>query len=251
MAVSAHQQAGLKALLGLESDIDYLQRVAGPRASVMTLNRIRARVRTEVTNKIWKNTSTLTTEKGYGLSRSLTIPVKLKRKHVFKRIFSSKATINRRYSNVSGYVQPIPAISLGETTKRATGRSITKGTNIKAKIPGKRAKNQTPRPYGVKIGGTTIPGAFLQIVSKGIRPHLFMRDTAKTWNPGYSGWNFPPGSHQRHARAPYGVIKFRLREPFEKYFEPTVRETVEEHWVEEYDRALGVAAGRILANTSK
>lgn len=242
-----------KELLSLETDMEYLTRVAGPRANVMALNKVKVTMRKNLTNAIWASTKTaapLITAQGIMIP-SGSAKAKLKRGTILRRVYIRPATIKRDSIGVKGYVNPIPAASALATTKMVEGkkRNILKGSYKYKHTPGKRAKDQTVKRGGVRIKGITLTNGFVQISSKNNTVQIYTRMQEKTWRPGKSGWKVPPGSVQTHLRMPYDVVKIFIEEAFNKNFHPQIQRTMEERYELEYFRALGTTAGRIMAKS--
>lgn len=231
-------EPGIKALFNLESDLEYLERVAGPRAAVAAINKLRVTIKSRTARKVWADAKTAKVVDSKGrpwAGASGKAAVKLK--HIRKRIYSSRATKNRRYVTVSGYMRDISLVSLSTTSKGVTS---TKGRQHK----GTKRKGSIS---GITVAGVKLQGGFLQHVQNKQQIHVFKRK-GKTWMPGHYGWDYPPGSDQKGARAPYDIVKLRIEDSFQKNFQPTIVEVVKERGQLEYNRALVAVGGRLMKN---
>ena len=232
---------GLKALIGLETDLEFLERVAGPKARVMALNKLRARVRTESTREIWAQTRFLPTVDSQGRKLlNKNVPTGIKQAHIRNRVRTSKATKYRPYFDASTFVKRIPVISLHKNMKG--GGTTIKGTIVRRKSSRKRSSRG-----GIKIGTAFFPNSFLQITRQG-GIHVFMRKQYKTWRPGTSGWGRPAGTTQAD-RMPYTVHKIDIEPVARQVFPPTVARVVEQEAQIEFNRALVATGAKILKQT--
>lgn len=232
----------VKKWFALETDMEYLEKIAGPKASVAALNKMRVTIVHRTARKVWEDSKSAYI---VDFQRNKLMPGKVKTNiklnHVKQRIYSSKVTRKASYTRISGYIEPIPLISLNARLKGGAG-TIFKGqqTHAKGATPKKGAQTG-----GIKIGSTNIPGAFLQLANKKRNLHIWMRKTDKTWKPGKYGWGREPGTTQAD-RMPYEVAKLDLKPAFDQHFEKTIEEVVEERSQIEYERALAATAARIL-----
>jgi len=250
---------GIKTLLGLETDLEHFYRVTGPRAVVMTLNRLRKKIRTDVTNKVWQDARylPLVDSKGRKVGNKK-ISTGVKRDLVFRRVHTGKATRHYASTKITGYVKDIPLTSLGVYTRKTNMRTLTTKVHYR-KTVGKRAKVQQSTLGGMTIGGQFLIGAFIQATGgsgfSGPSVHAFRRDNPNakkaTWQKGHHGWSQKKGDPSGGLgkvppRAPYSVLKVNLKTSFDKHFVPTVAKTVEDNWSKEHARSLTQVANRIL-----
>ena len=226
----------------LTEALKFLHEREGLNAQVIATNRVRRDARTLAVNRVWSKVRYLPVSNPRS---GKPVPTGIKRGHILKRVYSRRATRSKPYTVMTGYIKPIPAISLGTYTNRKAGTKTAKVFKITRKTSGSRAKNQVSRLGGVRVGGRVMPNSFVQQVQRaGGKPQIFRRLQKKTWKPGYSGWQFAPGSRQTHAREPYEVVKFHIDKVFQEEFFKAVNEIVKKDFSDEYYRALGVAAAR-------
>lgn len=231
-------EPGIKALFKLETDIEYFERVAGPRAAVAAINKMRTTIKTRVSRAVWEEARAgkIVDSRGIPWGGYSGRPA-VKLAHIRKRVYTSKATRNRKHVKVTGYINNMSLMSLTSTRKGVTavrGR-VHKKTRRKGSIS------------GVTVGGVKLEGGFIQHVQNKQQVLVFKRK-GKTWMPGQYGWNYPPGSNQKGARAPYDVVKLDLETPFKKNFHSTVFKVVKERGQLEYERALVAVGGRLMKN---
>lgn len=236
-------KATLRRFFKLQTDMEYMEEVAGPRALTAALNRVRRTVVSKTAKKVWEDSKAGSYIVDYKGNKLLAYKVKLpiRKKHISGRIFSSKAKRGKPYTRITGYISPIPLISL--TNKNKSGGTTFKGSQTKTKAATPKRPAQVG---GIKVGSTNIPEAFLQLVHKDTLLHIFLRKQAKTWRPGASGWRVKPGDPQGHLRLPYEVAKVELETSFRTHFGPTIEEVASERLPIEYDRALVAVSKNIL-----
>lgn len=229
---------GLKALIGLETDLEFLERVAGPKARVMALNKLRARVRTEATREIWAQTRFLPTVDSKGrvlLAKS--IPTGIKQAHIRNRVRTTKSTKYRPFFDSTTFVKPIPVISLNKRLKG--GGTTIKGTVVRRKSSRKRSSRG-----GIKVGTAFFPNSFLQVTQQG-GIQIFMRKQKKTWREGTSGWGRAPGTTQQD-RLPYDIHKLDIKPVAKEVFAPTIARVVDQEAQTEFNRALVATGAKIF-----
>lgn len=235
------REPGWRAFAKLETDLEYFERTVGPPAAIAALNKMRKTIEVRVARKVWEESKTahvVDSKRNRLVAGKVKTPLKLN--HVRRRIFTSKATRNRPMSRITGYITPIPLISL--TSRQKGGGAVLKGQQTKSK--GATPKRGA-RTGGIKVGGSHFPGAFLQVAHKKQQIHVWMRKTPKTWKPGKYGWGRPPGTTQGD-RAAYDVAKLDLEPSFRRHFEKTVSTVIKERAQIEFDRALEASQARLL-----
>jgi hypothetical protein len=256
-STSVLSDGGIKALFNLESDLEYMIRVAGPQALVMTLNRLRKKIRTDVTNKVWADAKYLPLRDSKGRKvRGKKIRTGIKRGTIFNRVHTSRATRTHVDTRITGYIKDIPLTSLGTIGKKTKTSTLTFKSHSR-KTTGKRAKVQQSSLGGLSLGGQFLYQSFIQAVSEGAsgtNVQAFRRDQKATWAAGQHGWSQRKGDPSMGRgkvppRAPYSVLKAELGASFDKHFKSTVGKTVEENFGKEYDKSLQVVMARLLRNT--
>lgn len=242
----ASNDPGLKALFRLESDLEFLERVAGPQARVAALNKLRITIRSRVTKRIFAESKMLPVVDSKGrkiLDPDVQIKTGLKQFHIRDRVRTSKASRFRPYTNASVFIRPIPLRSLHKRVPKKEGG----GTKLQGTVVRKTARRKTG---GIKIGTTMFPRMFVQYVGKSQGFQIFARKQEKTWKPGTYGWGRPPGTTGKD-RMPYDVPKFNLQPIAQKHFEPTVIQVLQERSQLEFDRALVATGAKLLKASSR
>jgi hypothetical protein len=235
---------GIRALLRLESDLEYFERVAGPKARVRALNRLRVTMKARVARELWQNLRYLPLVDSKGRKiREKNIRTGVKLKHIRDRIFTSQANKRRPFTRLIVYTTPIPAIRLTSSSKGGT--TTTKGQFMKRK-GGRRAAGRSSKLGGLSIGGVIMPNAFIQFSKRNQTFHVFRRNQRATWLPGKSGWDVKPGSNQFGLRHSYDTVKFDIHEAANKHTAAAVEKVVQERAALEYNRALEQVGAQLL-----
>jgi hypothetical protein len=243
----ANNDPGLRALFKLESDMEFVERVAGKQAVVAALNKMRITVRSRTVKKIYAQTQYLPMVDSKG--RKITdkkVKSGLKQHHIRERIRTSRATRYKPYSDATVFVRPIPLIALHKKVPKKQGGGVkTEGQIVRRKS----SKTRSTRG-GVKIGGRMFPNMFVQFVRKNQMLHIFQRKQRATWKEGTYGWGRAPGTTGKD-RMPYDVPKMNLQPIAAKYFPPEVSAVVKERAQIEYTRALNATGARLFKAHSK
>jgi hypothetical protein len=160
-----------------------------------------------------------------------------KKKH-FKEGETQKATM-------LGYANDIPAIRLVTTKVRGGGGATrAKGgishTATRSSKTGRKLKK--PTVGGIKLGGTVLPDAFINVARYNEQVHIMRRTTEKTWKKGRTGWAYSKRKEKapRQDRMPIGVVRYDIKTPMSKKMAPVVARTVDQEAQKSYDRAMNI-----------
>lgn len=204
-------------------------------------------VQVQAANKVLASARTVLTKHMVGAT-----PNEVKAKHIRPRITLWRASLKKHkipVAEMSAYITDMPAISLG-TVK---GGASTKGEIIRGNRDSKgeqrggvgrtksgRKRRNAPKHGGVKVGGKTFEGAFLQKANG--KWHIFRRRQFRTWEEGSWGWPKPDNPRKR---AKFDLLKYKLRKPFRRYVSKSMQESYDKNFQKYYDAAYTNALAKL------